>query len=248
MSHIKDFQKTLDLVEAAKTVRGFLDESDNWRDLQDVEIIAKFDHHAEAMLSNDDFVKTFEDWIGLGIIKKFASDKKWWKITRISQQPDPREVIPRKDGLAHRSSFASLSRQSSLMETPAGSFQKKPNKTTSTLRPILNTQSPATPTDRLSNTRQLSNDMNGIVRYAEVEDIDVPSSSSSNGEQEESREKFPQKRKTEDANGGHIIKKLRLNRSKQDTAHDNPSQLHWGRGRPPITTVKVLPIIGLLTL
>jgi len=263
MSHVKEVRSG-DLVALTRVISSWLPESDKWRDLLPVQIQAKFCDHAEAILSNDEFVLTFGGWIGIDQIRRFASDKKWWKLVRISKQRDAGEQESSKQESSDEQSPSTSLVNGHSHQTPADAGQKRfSSKTTSTLRPTaMATSTPMTPTKSSSGS-----DDKDIIIDSDGEEPKAPlvSTNSAAASDKESRllKAMLRKRKAEEIkeNG---VKKPRPNRSKQDTTLPDRANgffsrgptmpdianelVLFGQGCPPVKTVKVLSFLTPLTV
>ena len=231
-------QQSSDLSSATKLILESLNSSDPWHDLTHLELIEKFENHAESLVSDSLFTESFKDWSGLGEIRSFCTDKSWWKRRRLIQNRpyQGRRGLPRK---CHENSFKSwpstsmeiasidLSQDDTSMETPGPRYPKTAKKGTSILRPRFSaSHTPGTP------TRQMDDESDALVESDrdstddELQLVQLPVDVSLRIKNEK---KATQKRKVE----GSVENVQKRSRNK------NPESLQFGRGRPPLTTVIV---------
>ena len=235
------------LSSAAKIILQSLHPSNPWRKLANSELIEKFEHHAETLLSDFAFVESFKDWSGFEEIKSFCTDKKWWKRRRKTQNragPGRRRIrISQEDSFESSEPTRSGSLESAsvdddlTIETPAQGYRKTAKKGTSILRPRLSmSHTPGTPTRQLE--KQLSMSPDGLVGSemdlsdGELELVQLPADVS----QRIKNDKLPtRKRKSEEI----IENDSKRSRSYRKEVSINPRSFQFGRGRPPLTTVPV---------
>ena len=249
-----------DLESAAQILADSLPSPHAWNSL-DHDLLSKIENHAEALLSDPDFVDAFADWSGLDEIRHFCNDKKWWKRRRNNTQSTSRttsltsfsRVGRRKRRVILEDSFDSppassmdttsvdISQEELAMETPAHGNRRTASKGTSVLRPSMSvSRTPATPT-RPGNESPASN----IVDLTSPDDeelrlLRLPEDVSQRikkdiSEAEKTRRLLTRKRKFE------VIQDDDDEKPRKPQKSSNPlnKPLRFGRGRPPLTTVTV---------
>ena len=228
-----------DLATAAQL---FLAPSQQWHPLTHSELLEKVENHAEALLSDSTFTNVLRGWSGLDQIKAFCSDKKWWKHGRISQlksRPQGRSRSsqensyepsgpPRSRSL--ESASADLSQDDNFVdltvETPA--YPKRAKKGTSILRPRLSIEhTPGTPTKNGDSQSDMLVDSDNSTDDDELQLVQVPPDVKKRMQRDE--------------------KAVGRRKRKIESLVDNPINEHkmaiqFGRGRPPLKTVQVVPI------
>lgn len=258
-----------DLETAAQILTDSLPSTHPWNS-RDHDILSKIENHAEALLSDPDFIDAFEGWTGLDEIRRFCSDKKWWTRRRNTQSTSrttsstsfsragrrKRRVILEDSSDSPPESTmdttsVDISQEELAMETPAPGYRRTASKGTSVLRPSMSvSQTPATPT-RQGNESPCSNIIDLTGRDdEELQLLRLPEDVSQRikkdiSEAEKTRKLLTRKRKFE------VIQDDEDDKPRKPQQSSNPlnNPLRFGRGRPPLTTVTVpLPILAVSDL
>lgn len=224
-----------------------MDLSDPWQSLTALEILEKFECHAEALLTDPTFINTLEDWPGLQDLKAFT-DKKWWKHRsraqqrhqqRLRQQTSPESSTEPQS--VDAVSFDLSQEDSNVdVETPA---MELPNRTgrkgRSSLRPRLSSVShtPGTPTRRNDSDSDVLIDLNAVFSDDELQHIKVPRDLSSSLKTKPTNKRFSYEYPSTNAS-------KRPRNARNEAAPENPPNpqavsFKFGRGRPPLITVPV---------
>jgi hypothetical protein len=256
-SNAERIKESPDLATAAQILTDSLPSIHPWSS-KDHDLLAKIENHAEALLSDPEFLDAFTDWSGLDEVRHFCSNKKWWKrrrnaqsISRPTSATSFSRAGRRKRRVILEDSFDSppasimdttsvdISQDDLAMETPAPGYQKIARKGTSVLRPSVSiSQTPATPT-RLSAESPSSNiiDLTG-PDDEELQLLKLPEDVSQRirkdiSEAEKTRRPLTRKRKFE------VIQDEDEKPRRQQPSNPLKKPLQFGRGRPPLTTVTV---------
>jgi hypothetical protein len=231
-----------DSPDLATAAQLFLTPPQPWHILTISELLEKIENHAEALLSDPAFINAFQGWPGIEEIKAFCTDKKWWKHRRVSQikatsRGQPRlsqessyesSVPPRSRSLD--SSSMDLSQDDNVIdltvETPA--YPKTAKKGTSILRPRFSMDhTPGTPTKQGDSQSDMLVDSDNSTDDDELQLLQIPPDVSTHIK-EEKKPATRRKRKFEAPPVEDPIEPPKLG-------------IQFGRGRPPLTTVPVLP-------
>jgi hypothetical protein len=224
------------LSSAANIILQSLGLSDPWQNLTDLELIEKFENHAESLLSDCAFTESFKDCTCLNEIRDFCTDKNWWKRRRLTQSRVPHRRRGRRpksqedlsESTTLEPSRIDLSQDATPMETPGPRYPKTAKKGTSILRPTFSaSHTPGTPTPQIEDE---SNDLVESDRDTtddELELLQLPADLSLGTKNEKNTTR---KRKVE-GTVENVWKKPR---------NQIPQSFQFGCGRPPLTTVPVL--------
>ena len=246
-----EVKESPDLSSAAKIILGSLSPSHPWHNITDIELIEKFENHAESLLSDSSFVEAFKEWPGLEEIKSVCIDKKWWRKRRITQnRTDPSRLRPRNsqgDLLESSEPTVSGSLDSASVdddmgiETPAQAYPKTAKKGTSILRPrfsMSHTHTPGTPTREMDSQSMTSGGLlesDKDLTDDELQLLQLPADVS----QRIKNEKIPSRKRKSDETIQNNSKRVRGSRME---VPKNPPSIQFGRGRPPLSTVLVTPV------
>jgi len=247
-----------DLATAAQIIADSLPSPHSWN-TKDHDIYSKIESHAEALLSDKEFVDAFTNWSGLDEIRHFCSDKKWWKRRRTAQSTSRATSMTsimgagrRKRRVIQEDSFDSppassrdttsvdISQEDLAMETPAPGYRTTARKGTSVLRPSLSvSQTPATPTRHgaespSSNIIDLTSPDDEELHLLRLPEDVSQRIKKDISEAEQTRRQLTRKRKFD------VLRDEEELPRKQSSSNPLKKPLQFGRGRPPLTTVTVL--------
>ena len=229
-------KQSSNLSGAAKIILKSLDSSDPWHNLTHLEIIEKFENHAESLLNDSGFTDSFKDCPCLNEIRSFCTNKNWWKRqrpmqNRADQRPRGR---PRKTPFESRrsksieSAGVDLSQDAMPMQTPGPGYPKTAKKGTSILRPRFSaSHTPGTPTRHVEDENDSLGESDKGSTDDELELLQLPADLSLRIKNEK---KVTRKRKVEVA----------VENAHKKSRNNIPQSFQFGRGRPPLTTVPVL--------
>jgi len=226
--------------DLATTAQLFLTLPHPWHNLTLSELLETIENHAEALLSDPAFNNAFHSWPGIGEIKAFCKDKKWWKHRRVAQikarshdrphlsQESSYEssVPPRSRSLD--SASVDLSQDDNIIDltvdTPA--YPKTAKKGTSILRPRFSMEhSPGTPTKQGDSQSDMLVDSDNSTDDDELQLLQIPPDVSTR-----IKEKKPATRR-----------KRKIDALVEDPVKQPNLGMKSGHGRPPLTTVPVFP-------
>ena len=248
-----------DLAAAAKIITDSLASVHPWNS-KDHDILSKIENHAEALLSDPEFLDAFSGCSVLDEIRNFCNDKKWWKRRRNVQSASratsttsfsragrrkrwviPDESLDSSQASTMETTSVDIEQEDFAMETPAPGYRKTARKGTSVLRPSMSvSQTPTTPTRQGAET-PTSNivDLTGpddeelqLLRLPEDVSRRIKKDAS---EVEKTRRKLTRKRKFE------VIQDEDEKPRNQRPSNPLHKPLQFGHGRPPLTTVTVFP-------
>jgi hypothetical protein len=249
--NVDEIKETSDLAEASDFLVESMDTSDPWQSLGPLELLEKFECHAEALLTNPIFVNALEGWPGLQELKSFTG-KKWWKhcrqalhrySRRLEQQTSPQSSTEAQSTDAMSFDF---SHDGSNVDTPTvDTDNKRGKKGMSSLRPRLSSvsQAPVIPTRFNRSDLDVLFDANPSFSDDEVQIIEAPKDLSL-------KVKSTNKRRLDEH--PHANSSKRPRNGQTEAVSENPAKspfisFKFGRGRPPMTTVPVDPSFSLLS-
>ena len=229
-------QHSSNLSSAANIILESLDLSDPWQNLTDLELIEKFENHAESLLSDSTFTESFKDCSCLNELRDFCTDKNWWKRRRLTQIRVPqrrRGRPPKSHGDSSEpkpleTSRINLSQDAMPMETPGPRYPKTAKKGTSILRPRFSaSHSPSTPTPQIEDESDDLVELDKDTTDDELELLQLPADVSLGIKNEKNTTR---KRKVE----------VTVENLRKKPRNQIPQSFQFGCGRPPLTTVPVL--------
>jgi len=225
-----------------------LDLSDEWQSLTPLELLEKFECHAEALLIDPNFLNALETWPGLQELKSFTN-KNWWKRRSRAEQRHNRH---RQRQTSQASSTESQSMDTIIFDsspeesnigvesTAVGSHEKTGKKGTSSLRPRLSSvlHTPGTPvrrggsdSDVLYMDKVSSDDECQIIEGKKNLSLDFKTKS------------LNKRLSSEDplVNASKRPRKSRDKGATRNPRNQSSVPFNFGRGRPALTTVPVRP-------
>jgi hypothetical protein len=240
-----DILETQSLRDAASVIAKNYRETGR-EDISDSEMLERIENHAEGFLNDDSFVGCAKNWPGLKELQRFRRNKKWWRRPQTSARPTWRPLVS-ETSLASSSAVVSGMDTTSVdlsddMETPEPSNTHRAKKGKSVLRPRMSmSMTPATPTRDIQRDESESSDLFGGFADLTNDDDEVLSDIPPKISKKMSIGKFSKKRKSRvlSDDSSSVSKRIR---KENDVRIEK--EIQFGRGRPPLTTVKVrcLPI------
>jgi hypothetical protein len=215
------------LRSAARMIINCLGENER---IEETSLLEKFECHAEALLSDEAFVKEFQGCEAINDIARVCTDKKWWKQLRISQHQRPLHKLA---SYSIASSEIDQSQDDAMMETPPPAHTKKGKKGTPLLRP------PGVPAQARKLTPTETD-------YADTEEAFGSETSQGLSRGIHPAHKLTRKRKfdeCQDTSIGHSRKQQSRDGVLKRPLRPISQSLKFGRGRPPLTTLPVSAVI-----
>ena len=234
----QEIKQTVDLRSAAAVIADYCRHSAT-EDVCDSQVLERIENHAEGLLNDLTFMETFRHCHVIQEIQRFRG-RNWWKRASL---PPRRPWKPRvsEASLASSSATASMTDNTSIdlsqeeMETPPPGSQAKKGK--SVLRPRFSkSMTPSTPTRETNRHGSVSSEL-----VTESNDL-------TNGDEDELQlleippgflrmpdEKTARKRKMR----VHVDDPSETSKRSRKQENTQVAGMQFGRGRPPLTTVKV---------
>lgn len=235
----EDIKQTQNLSSSATIIANHY-RTTGIEEISDSETLERIENHAEGLLNDTTFIQTFTDWPGIRDIRRFREHPKWWKRPYGRARPALKphlSDLPIASSSAASSTMDISSADGSDMETPVLT-QGQAKKGKSVLRPQTSmSMTPGTPTRELKREGSATSDMlSGFVDLTNDDDELQLSEIPPNVSKKIPLGKPSRKRKLA------IYSDDSSTTSKRSRRQENAplaNGIEFGRGRPPLISVKV---------